>query len=73
MDIVQTSITEIFLFFLIFIITFKAVMRLELAKYFQKGAIWQIQVIYVFLSIALAYLVTSALMNLIRLMSIIFL
>jgi uncharacterized membrane protein YwzB len=73
LDILQTSITELFLFFIIFAVTFKALMKLDIAPYFQKGAIWQIQVIYVFLSIALTYLVTSALMNLIRLMSILLL
>ncbi|MFP4286314.1 MAG: DUF1146 family protein [Candidatus Izemoplasmataceae bacterium] len=73
MDILQTSITELFLFFLVFAITFKAMMKLELTQYFQKGAIWQIQVIYIFLSIALTYLVSSAIMNLIRIMSILFL
>ncbi len=65
MDPLTTAIFEALLFFIMLAVTFKAIITADITKIFQKGAIWQIQIIYIFLSIALAYLVTKALMNLI--------
>ncbi len=56
---------EVLLFFILLAVTFKAMMSLDITRYFQKGAVWQIQIIYIFLSIALSYLVLQAVMNLI--------
>ncbi|GEM_PF-550159 len=61
------DIFEVLFFFLILAVTFKAFMRLDITKHFQKGAIWQIQIVYIFTSIALSYLVLKAFMNLIEL------
>ena len=58
MDPFFTKLMELILFFIIFPVTFKAMMSVDLAKHFQKGAIWQIQIITIFLSLALSYLVT---------------
>lgn len=65
MDPFTTAIFETLLFFILLAVTFKAIMTADITKIFQKGAIWQIQITYIFISIALAYLVTKALMNLI--------
>ncbi len=67
MDPFTSAIFEALLFFIILAVTFKAVMTADITKVFQKGAIWQIQIVYIFFSIALSYLVTKALMNLIDL------
>ncbi len=67
MDPTQAALIELILFFIIFPVTFKAMMALDITKGFQKGAVWQIQIIYIFLSIALAYLVSSGLFRLIEL------
>ncbi len=58
MDPFFQALMELILFFIIFPVTFKAMMSFDLAKHFQKGAIWQIQIITIFLSLALSYLVT---------------
>jgi uncharacterized membrane protein YwzB len=71
MDPLQSAITELILFFILFPLTFKAMMAADISSIFKKGAIWQIQIIYIFISIGLAYLVTRGLMRLIELTSII--
>ncbi len=65
MDPVALGIFETLLFFILLALSFTALMRIDLTKYFQKGAIWQIQIIYIFTAIALSYLVLKAIMNLI--------
>ena len=67
MDPIQGALIELILFFIIFAVTFKAMMSLDITKAFHKGAVWQIQIIYIFLSIGLAYLVSSGLYRLIEL------
>lgn len=62
----HAAMIEILLFFVIFPITFKALMSLDIGKMFHKGAIWQMQITVIFISIALAYLVTRGVMNLIE-------
>ena len=69
MDPIQSAILELILFFIIFPVTFKAMMSVDITPYFKKGAIWQMQIIYIFISLALAYLVVQALMQLIGLMT----
>jgi len=59
------AILEGLLFFIILAVTFKALMAFEVHKYFQKGAIWQMQITVIFASLALSYLVLKAVMNLI--------
>jgi uncharacterized membrane protein YwzB len=71
MDPLQNAISELILFFIIFPITFKAMMAADISSIFKKGSVWQIQIIYIFISIGLAYLVTRGLMRLIELTSII--
>ncbi len=61
------DIFEVLLFFLILAVTFKAFMSLDITKHFRKGSVWQIQIVYIFASIALSYLVLKAFMNLIEL------
>ncbi len=58
MDPFFATLMELLLFFVIFPVTFKAMMAVDLAKHFHKGAVWQIQIITIFLSLALSYLVT---------------
>ena len=59
-------IIEGFVFFIILGVSFKALMAFDIAKHFFKGAIWQMQITVIFLSIALSYLVTAAIMRLIQ-------
>ncbi len=66
MDPFLLGIFEIILFFILLALTFSAIMRLDITKHFQKGAIWQMQIIYIFSAIALSYLVLKAIMNLIE-------
>ncbi len=65
MDPITLGLFETLLFFIILGVTFKALMMMDITKLFQKGAIWQMQITVIFLSISIAYLVTKALMNLI--------
>lgn len=67
MDALLLAWTELLLFFIIFPLTFKALMAADLGQFFQKGAVWQIQTIYILISIALAGVVTAVLINLIDL------
>jgi uncharacterized membrane protein YwzB len=60
------NILESILFFVFLGLTFKALMASRIPEMFIKGAIWQIQIVTIFLSLALAYLVTQALMRLIE-------
>ncbi len=66
MDQMFFDMFEAILFFVLLGITFQAMMRLDITKYFQKGAVWQMQIIYIFLSIGLSFLVLQAVMNLIN-------
>jgi uncharacterized membrane protein YwzB len=60
------NILESLLFFIFLGLSFKALMASRIPEMFIKGAIWQIQIVTIFLSLALAYLVTQALMRLIE-------
>ncbi len=65
MDPTMTGIFEAILFFILLAVTFKAFMAMDITKVFQKNAIWQMQITYIFMSIAISYLVLKAIMNLI--------
>ncbi|TVP95429.1 MAG: DUF1146 domain-containing protein [Acholeplasmatales bacterium] len=67
MDTLLLAWSELLLFFIVFPLTFKALMAADLSQFFQKSAIWQIQTMYVLLSIALAGVVTATLIRLIDL------
>ncbi len=60
------NILEVFLFFIFLGVSFKALMATRIQSMFLRGAIWQIQIITIFLSLALAYLVTKAVIRLIE-------
>lgn len=60
-------ILEFFLFFLFFALTFKALMSIDISKAFFKNALWQMQIITIFVALALTYLVNQAVMRLIEL------
>jgi len=65
MDPNALALLEALLFFVILAITFKAMMAFDVHKHFQKGAVWQMQITVIFMSLALSYLVLKAIMNLI--------
>jgi len=67
MDLGLLNILEFFLFFVVFAVVFQAFNALHIEKYFKKGQIWQIQIIYIFSTIIFTYLTVKALMNLIYL------
>jgi uncharacterized membrane protein YwzB len=60
------NILEVFLFFIFLGVSFKALMATRIQSMFLRGAIWQIQIITIFFSLALAYLVTQAVIRLIE-------
>jgi uncharacterized membrane protein YwzB len=60
------NILESLLFFIFLGLSFKALMASRIPEMFIKGAIWQIQIVTIFMSLALAYLVTQSLMRLIE-------
>ncbi len=60
------NILESILFFVFLGLSFKALMASRIPEMFIKGAIWQIQIVTIFMSLALAYLVTQSLMRLIE-------
>ena len=63
----ELAIMELVLFFILFPVTFKAMMALDVNRFFRRGSVWQIQILYIFASIAVTYLVTRAIMHLITL------
>ena len=67
MDIGILSILELLLFFISFPFIFTAFNAVDLSKFFKKGYIWQIQIIYILSSIIFTYLFVRAIMNLIEL------
>ena len=60
------NVLEAILFFIFLGLSFKALMASRIPEMFIKGAIWQIQIITIFLSLALAYLVTQSVIRLIE-------
>ena len=72
MDVNVLNIIEFFLFFVTFALVFQAFNAFDLSKFFKKGHIWQIQVIYVASTIVFSYLIVKAFMNLIYLSTEIF-
>jgi len=60
------NILEALFFFIFLGLSFKALMASRIPEIFIKGAIWQIQIITIFLSLAIAYLVTQAVIRLIE-------
>ena len=67
MDVGILSILELLLFFISFPFILTAFNAFDLSKFFKKGHIWQIQIIYIFSSIIFTYLFVRAIMNLIEL------
>ncbi len=72
MDVNLLNIIEFFLFFVLFGFIFQAFNAFDLSRFFKKGHIWQIQVIYILSTIIFTYLSVKALMNLIYLSTEIF-
>ena len=72
MESVHAAIVELLMFFIVFPVTFKAMMAVNIAKHFQRGAIWQIQIMTIFISVVLSYLFVRAIMHMIELSTIIF-
>ena len=60
------NILETIVFFVFLGLSFKALMASRIPEMFIKGAIWQIQIVTIFLSLALAYLVTQSVIRLIE-------
>ncbi len=65
MDPLALAIFEGLLFFIIFAITFRSLMSMDISPIFKKGSIREMQFIYIFMSIAITYLVLKAIMNLV--------
>ncbi len=65
MDPFGLAVFEGLLFFIILAITFKSLMKMDITPIFPKGAIRDMQIIYIFLAIALSYLVLKGIMNLV--------
>ena len=60
-------IFEYLVFFSTFIIIFKALNAFDLSRFFKKGHVAQIQILYIVFTVVLSYLFTEAIMNLITL------
>ena len=63
----ELAIMELLLFFIVFPVTFKAMMAVDINRLFRRGSVWQIQLLTIFSSIIVAYLLTRAIMHLITL------
>ena len=61
------DILELVIFFLTFPFVFMAFNAIDLSRFFKKGFIWQIQIIYIFSTIIFTYLFTKAIINLVYL------
>ena len=72
MDASLLYIIEFFLFFVVFGFVFQAFNAFDLSKFFRKGHVWHIQLIYIFSTIIFTYLIVKAFMNLIYLSTEIF-
>jgi len=72
MDTNILNILELILFFIAFPFIFQAFNAFDLSKFFKKGFVWQIQILYIFGSVIFSYLFVRAIMNLIYLSGSIF-
>jgi len=61
------DILELVIFFISFPFIFMAFNAIDLSKFFKKGFIWQIQILYIISTIIFTYLFTKAIINLIYL------
>lgn len=61
------NIIEFILFFVTFAVVFQAFNAFDLSKFFKKGHVWHIQVIYILSTIIFTYLIVRAFMHLIYL------
>lgn len=61
------NILEIVIFFITFPFVFVAFNSIDLSRFFKKGFIWQIQVLYILSTVIFTYLFTKAIINLIYL------
>ena len=60
-------ILEVVIFFITFPFVFMAFNAIDLSRFFKKGFIWQIQILYILSTIIFTYLFTKAIINLIYL------
>jgi uncharacterized membrane protein YwzB len=60
-------VLELVIFFISFPFVFMAFNAIDLSRFFKKGFIWQIQVLYILSTIIFTYLFTKAIINLIYL------
>ena len=67
MNPVYSALMELLLFFIVFPVTFKIFMALDINSWFRKGSVWQIQLFIIFSSIIMAYLFTRSIIHLIEL------
>ena len=61
------DILELVIFFISFPFIFMAFNAIDLSRFFKKGFIWQIQILYIISTIIFTYLFTKAIINLIYL------
>ena len=61
------AILELVIFFLTFPFVFLAFNAIDLSKFFKKGFLWQIQILYIFWAVIVTYLFTRAIVNLVYL------
>jgi len=61
------NILELIIYFVTFPFVLLAFNSFDLSKFFKKGFIWQVQIIYIFSAIIFTYLFTKAIINLIYL------
>ena len=61
------AILELVIFFLTFPSVFLAFNAIDLSKFFKKGFLWQIQILYIFGAVIVTYLFTRAIINLVYL------
>ncbi len=67
MDPQTLHILELVIFFITFPFVFMAFNAIDLSKFFKKGFVWQIQILYILSTIIFTYLFTKAIINLIYL------
>ena len=67
------DILEIALFFITFPFVFQAFNAIDTSRFFKKGFVWQIQILYIFGSVIFTYLFVKAIINIISLTGSIFL
>ncbi len=67
MDPKLLNMLELLMFFITFPFVFQAFNAIDTSKFFKKGYVWQIQILYIFGSVIFSYLFVKAIINLIYL------